>query len=75
MSLERFCSWTVDVYNNISYSRFHCTDNNVFLVYSTVEPRLNEPLYNEALGITNDILQFGPLKYMEQNLDITNLFP
>ncbi|KAL9985924.1 hypothetical protein ACROYT_G008378, partial [Oculina patagonica] len=25
----------------------------------TVEPRFNEPLYNEALGITNDILQPG----------------
>jgi len=23
----------------------------------TVEPRLNEPLYNEVLGITNDIFQ------------------
>ena len=26
---------------------------------STVEPRFNEPLYNEVLGITNDILQPG----------------
>ena len=25
----------------------------------TVEPRFNEPLYNEVLGITNDILQPG----------------
>ena len=27
--------------------------------YVTVEPRLNEPLYNENLGITSDILQPG----------------
>ena len=26
---------------------------------STVEPRFNVPLYNEVLGITNDILQPG----------------
>ena len=26
---------------------------------NTVEPRSNEPLYNEVLGITNDILQPG----------------
>ena len=26
---------------------------------ATVEPRFNEPLYNEVLGITNDILQPG----------------
>ena len=25
----------------------------------TVEPRFNEPPYNEVLGITNDILQLG----------------
>ena len=25
----------------------------------TVEPRFNKPLYNEVLGITNDILQSG----------------
>ena len=24
--------------------------------YQTVKPRFNEPLYNEVLGITNDIL-------------------
>ena len=32
---------------------------------STMEPRCNEPLYNEVLVITNDV------KYMEKNLDIT----
>ncbi len=26
-------------------------------LYNTVEPRFNEPLYNEVLGLTNDILQ------------------
>ena len=43
--------------------------------YGTVEPRFNKPLYNEVLGITNDILQPGQSysKCMEQNLDITNL--
>ena len=35
----------------------------------TVEPRFSEPLYNEVLGITNDIT----VKCVEQNLDITNL--
>ena len=34
-----------------------------------------EPRYNEVFGITNDILQSGFLKCMEQNLDITNQFP
>ena len=28
-----------------------------FLLFITVEPRFNEPLYSEALGITNDIFQ------------------
>ncbi len=28
-------------------------------VICTVEPRFNEPLYNEVLGLTNDILQPG----------------
>ena len=38
----------------------------------TVEPRYNEPLYNEVLGITNNFL-FIPaiVKYMKKNLDIT----
>ena len=35
----------------------------------TVEPRFNEPLYNEVLGIKNDILQpreiKSPVKYMK----------
>ena len=30
-----------------------------FLLFSSVEPRFNEPLYNEVLGITNDILHPG----------------
>ena len=41
----------------------------------TVESPFNEPLYDEVLGITNDILQPGLLKCMKQNLDITNQFP
>ena len=32
-------------------------------IRDTVEPRFNEPLYNEVLGITNDILQPGLLMY------------
>ena len=44
---------------------------------STMEPRFNEPLFTELLGITNNI--FGPtkvtVKCMEQNLDLTNRFP
>ena len=40
---------------------------------STVEPRFHEPLYNEVLGITNDIRSPAKVtvKCMEQNLDIT----
>ena len=40
-----------------------------------MELRFNEPLYNEVLGLTSDILQPGKviLKCMEQNLHITNL--
>ena len=38
----------------------------VTLIYAhfpyTVEPRFNEPLYNEVLDITNDILQPDLLK-------------
>ena len=35
----------------------------------------NLHVYNEVLGITNDILQPGLLKCMKQNLEITNQFP
>ena len=41
---------------------------------STVEPRYNEPLYNEDLGITNDFLYPSNGKYMKKNLDIANKF-
>ena len=41
-----------------------------------VEPRYNEPLYNEVPGITMDILHpdlsYSKKKCMEQNPDITN---
>lgn len=40
--------------------------------YSTVEPRFNEPLYNELLGITNDILQPSNGKMYGKEPDITN---
>ena len=30
---------------------------HAFVIFFTVELRFNEPLYNEVLGITNDILQ------------------
>ena len=33
------------------------TTNTVADLLLTVEPRFNEPLYNEVLGITNDIFQ------------------
>ena len=42
---------------------------------TSVEPRFNEPLHKEVLGITNYVLQIGLLKCMEKNLDITNQFP
>ena len=34
-------------------------DQNSALDLNTVEPRFNEPLHNEVLGITNDFLQPG----------------
>ena len=37
-----------------------CIFYMVFLIYCTVEPRFNEPLYNEVLGTTNDFS--GPRK-------------
>ena len=57
------------------------------MIYSTVEPRFNEPLFNEVLDITNDILGPGQSyskmygiepRYNEPRynefLDITNIF-
>lgn len=39
----------------------------------TVEPRFNEPLSNEVLGITNDILclRNKMVKYMEKKTDVS----
>ena len=47
----------------------------IFLYFmNTVEPRFNEPLYNEVLGITIFFSRAKiTIKGMEQNLDITNL--
>ena len=45
---------------------------NLCFYCATVEPRFNEPLCNEVLGITNDIFQPSNSKCMEKNLDITN---
>ena len=40
-----------------------------------MKPRFNEPLYNEVLGITNDIFQVSNgVMYRKKNLDITNQF-
>ena len=36
-----------------------------------MEPRYNEPVYNEVFGITNDFLSPVIVKYMEKYLDIT----
>ena len=38
-------------------------------VVSTVEPRYNQPLYNEVLGITNGFLYPGPevVKQVKKN--------
>ena len=40
-----------------------------------MEPRFNEPLFNEHLGVTNNIFRPGKstVKCMEQKLDLTNL--
>ncbi len=42
---------------------------------ATEEPRFNEPLHNEVIGIPNNILRPAKVtvKCMEQNLEITNL--
>ena len=37
----------------------------------TVEPRFNEPLYNEVIDLTNDFLIPIIVRYMKKNLDIT----
>ena len=59
------------LYDNIRTSTvFHKING-----HNTVEPQFNGPLYNKVLGISNNILQPGFLKCMEQNLDITNRFP
>ena len=44
-------------------------------MFIAVEPWFNEPLYNEFLRVTNDflLLRQNYKKYIEQNLDITNL--
>lgn len=40
-----------------------------------MEPRLNEPLCNEGIGITNDVFQPNNSKmYMEKTPDITSTF-
>ena len=42
---------------------------------STVEPRYNEPLYNEVLRMTNDFFIPVTAKWMKKNLDITKPRP
>ena len=53
-----------------------CFNSQERWILNTVEPRFNEPLYNELLGLTNDFF-ISPgkiiVKCMEQNLYITNL--
>ena len=39
-------------------------------IYYAVEPRYNEPLYNEVLGMMNIFLPQRIVKYIEKNLDI-----
>ena len=43
-------------------------------IWNTVEPRYNEPLYNEVLGITNDFLYPSNSKIYKTNLVIANTF-
>ena len=47
--------------------------NNLIREASTVGPRFNEPLCNEFLGKTNDILLPAMVKCMEKNLETTKL--
>ena len=58
------------------YEFIHVCGNLVIFLYfmNTVEPRFNEPLYNEVLGITIFFSRAKiTIKGMEENLDITNL--
>ena len=41
-------------------------------IENTVEPRFNEPLFNDVLDITNDSLR-PDQNYSKMDLDITNL--
>ena len=50
--------WDVLERLNPKTKSFYCGEWRVlFWLYTTVEPRFNEPLYYEVLGLTNDIFQ------------------
>ena len=51
---------------------FLCRVLPLFTTELTVDPGFNEPLYNEVLDITSDILRPSEIvKYMERKLDTT----
>ena len=64
------------------YLLFHNYSNRNLHFSHTVEPRFNEPLFNEVLDITNDILgpgqsyskMYGIEPRYNEFLDITNIF-
>ena len=74
LSVKRFTEfvWTESwfLYVRIRISRWGLS---VMQIYK-VQPRYNEPLYNEDLGITNDFLYPRHSKIYEKNLDIANKF-
>ena len=61
--------WSV---SNYAVANFLPRSYPVTQLVITMEPRFNEPLFNEVLGITNDILQLSNSKCMEKYPDITN---
>ena len=59
------------VYKKKSYAGPHVTKFNLFKIH-TVEPRYNEPRYNDVPGITmNNVPAKVTVKCMRENPDVT----
>ena len=54
------CRFKISYYSLPSCSLFSPFPRTLLQCKTTVEPPFNEPLYNEVLGITCDILEPGP---------------
>ena len=48
-----------EVPGELSRENMKSLDVEILWFLQTVEPRFNEPIYNEVIGITNDFLQPG----------------